>query len=221
MRRVPKDIRGIAAHLGVPKLSELLQRFIHEQLHPDSDSATVPISDLPFISSESRVYLYPSATATFFAPSDHSGVQGMRRERIRAVGAWHGGPGRQDCAFLTKDQSLPGFRGLYVVRVHAFMSFKWRHTTYPCALVSWFLPIGDSPCPDTGMWMVRPEYEQRTGAKVMSVVHLDSMVRGAHLIGMAGNNFLPANLSYSDSLDSFRGFYVNKYADYHSHTIAF
>lgn len=216
---MPRDIDGVAAYLQIPRLPELLRRFLHEQLYPDVDSTTIPIQELPFILS--RVYLYPSATATFFAPSDYSGVRGMRRERIRAVGAWHGGTGRQDCAFLTKDNSLPGFRGLYVVRVHAFMSFKWRHTTYPCALVSWFLPIGDAPCPDTGLWRVRPEYERRTGAKVMSVVHLDTMVRGAHLIGMAGNDFLPTNLTYSDSLDSFRGFYVNKYADHHSHTIAF
>lgn len=219
MRRVPKDVNGVANYLGVSHLPELLRRFLYEQLFPDVDSTTVPVEELPFITS--RLYLYPSATATFFAPSDHCGVQGMRRERIRAVSRWHGGPGRQDCVYLTKDSSLPGFRGLYVVRVHAFLSFEWRHTTYPCALVSWFLPIGDSPCPDTGMWMVRPEYERRTGARVMSVVHIDTMVRAAHLIGMAGDDFLPTNLSYSDSLDSFRGFYVNKYADHHSHTIAF
>ena len=145
----------------------------------------------------------------------------MRRERIRAVRSWHGGSPRRDCAFLTKDDSLPGFRGLFVVRVHAFLSFKWQHTVYPCALVSWFLPIGDTPCPDTDMWMVRPDRERRTGKNVMSIVHLDSMVRGAHLIGMAGRHFLPTDFSHTQSLDMFQGFYVNKYADHHSHTIAY
>ncbi|KAI0083393.1 hypothetical protein BDY19DRAFT_978759 [Irpex rosettiformis] len=219
VRKVPRDVCGLAEYLSVPRLEEFMRRFLFEQLHPDNDPLAVSLNDCPPIMS--KVYLYPSASAMFCAPSDHSGVQGMRRERIRSVMEWHGGDPRHDCVFLTKDTRLPGFRGLYVVRVHAFLSFKWCQTMYPCALVSWFLPIGDSPCSDTGMWMVRPEYERGTGARVMSVVHTDSMVHGAHLIGMAGREYLPSNISHTDSLDIFRGFYVNKYADHHSHTIAY
>lgn len=196
-----------------------MRQFLYEQLHPDTDITTVPLTDLPTIAS--KISVYPSAIATFFAPSDPSGMQGMRRERIRSVRSWHGGPPRHDCAFLTKDSSLPGFRGLYAVRVHAFLSFRWSRKTYPCALVSWFLPIGATPCPDTGMWMVRPEYEPGSDQLVMSVVHIDTIVRGAHLIGIAGRDPLPSDLSHASSLDAFQGFYVNKYADHHSHTIAF
>ena len=71
------------------------------------------------------------------------------------------------------------------------------------------------------MWRVRPEYERGTGRNRMSVVHIDSMVRGAHLIGMAGRHPIPLDVSHTNSLDEFKGFYVNKYADHHSHTIAF
>ncbi len=219
MRNVPKDLSGLANYLGVSHFPELVRRFIYEQLHPDMDASLVSSEELPHVAT--KVYLYSSATATDFAPSDGSGVQGMRRERIRSTRSWHGGAARYDCDFLTKDSNVPGFRGLYVVRVHAFLSFKWQSTTYPCALVSWFLPIGDSPCPDTGMWMVRPEYERGTGARVMSVVHIDTMVRGAHLIGIAGNKSIPTHISHENSLDAFKGFYVNKYADHHSHTIAY
>lgn len=219
VRKIPRDLDGLARYLQVPHLRLLLQRFLYEQLHPDVDPTSISATEYPIINS--RILVYSSAIATFFAPSDSSGMQGMRRERIRAVNTWHGGPPRRDCAFLTKDPSLPGFRGLYVVRVHAFLSFRWHHKSYPCALVSWFLPIGDTPCPDTGLWMVRPERDRQSGCPVMSVVHLDTMVRAAHLIGIAGQKPLPSNFSHSDSLDAFQGFFVNKFADHHSHTIAF
>jgi hypothetical protein len=47
-------------------------------------------------------------------------------------------------------------------------------------------------------------------------------LRGAHLIDVAGKEFVPlTNFDFSDSLDAFEAFYVNKYADHHSHEIAF
>lgn len=218
VRNIPRDVVGLATYLNTPNLDSLLRRFLFEQLHPHGNPADVTIQDYPPITS--KVHLFPSATATFFAPSDHSGMQGMRRERIRSVGSWRGNASRHDCAFLTKDEGLPGFKGLYVVRVHAFLSFKSGNTTYPCALVSWFLPIGDAPCSDTGMWMVRPDVDRR-GINAMSVVHIDTMVRAAHLIGIAGGSHIPDGLKHTDSLDAFKAFYVNKYADHHAHTIAF
>ncbi|KAH9028914.1 hypothetical protein EDB85DRAFT_1867581, partial [Lactarius pseudohatsudake] len=55
------------------------------------------------------------------------------------------------------------------------------------------------------------------------VIHLDSILRGAHLIGVAGPHFLPSSpkVDYLTSLDSFKCFFVNKYADHHAHEIAF
>ena len=58
----------------------------------------------------------------------------------------------------------------------------------------------------------------------MAVVHLDAILRGVHLVGVAGKEFLPPDnkdLSFSDSLDAFDAFYVNKYADHHSHELLF
>lgn len=168
-----------------------------------------------------HIKVFPSAVATFFAPSDHSGMKGMKRERIRSVSSWRGGPPRRDCVFVSGDEELAGFRGLHAARVLLFFSIKLnRFLTLPCALVSWFSPVGDEPCPETGMWIVEPDLDE-DGERITSVIHLDALVRSAHLLGIAGPDYLPVDFEFTDTLDSFEAFYVNKYADHHSHTIAF
>jgi len=144
----------------------------------------------------------------------------MYQERIRALPSWHGGPARNDCIFLEKDPNMKGFRGLYAAQVLLFFSFYFHSVLYPCALVQWFVPVGDSPCEDTGMWKVKRELDE-DGSQVISIVHLDSVVRGAHLIGVYGKDFLPRDFQYTDSLSAFYSYFVNKYADHHANEIAF
>ena len=64
------------------------------------------------------------------------------------------------------------------------------------------------------MWIVKPEIGDN-GKQVVSVIHLDTIVRGAHLIGVCGEGFLPHNLNHTHSLFTFNSYYVNKFADYH------
>jgi hypothetical protein len=68
--------------------------------------------------------------------------------------------------------------------------------------------------------MVKPDLDHR-GRRVMDIVHIDSILRGAHLIPIFGDDFVPHHFKYYSSLDSFKAFYINKYADHHSHEIAF
>ncbi|KAI0054850.1 hypothetical protein BV25DRAFT_1873266 [Artomyces pyxidatus] len=221
VRGLPSDVEELADVVGHPRLPELIRRFLFEQVNPGQDVSgmDVPLEDCPEFSG--RVSIFPSAVATYYAPSDMCGVGGMHRERIRSVQSWRRGPPRRDCAFIERDANLPGFRGLHAVRVLLFMSLKYNGRLYPCALVSWFSPIDDVPCPDTGMWIVEPDVDQ-DGTRSLSVVHIDCFLRGAHLIGVpAGDTFLPVGFQASDSLDAFQAFYVNKYADHHSHEIAF
>jgi hypothetical protein len=84
----------------------------------------------------------------------------------------------------------------------------------------WFSTIGDSPCSQTGMWMVKPDFDN-TGNRAMSIIHLDSILQGAHLMGHAGNAQIPRNFTCHNSLDAFASFFVNKYIDHHAHEIAF
>ncbi|KAJ7930653.1 hypothetical protein B0H13DRAFT_2228231 [Mycena leptocephala] len=222
VRGYPKNPDALAQHLNLPHLVPLVRRFLYGQDNPDRDFdvplANIPLDDCP--DAPGSIKVFPSAAAKFYAPSDQSGIAGMLRERIRAVRSWRGGPSRHDCVFVEGDPELPGFRGLLAARILLFMSFKYRGVTYPCALVTWFSAIGDEPCPDVGMWMVEPDLDNR-GQRVMDIIHVDTILRRAHLIGVYGDHFLPRHFKYSDSLDSFKAFYINKYADHHTHEIAF
>lgn len=144
----------------------------------------------------------------------------MRRERIRSTTSWRSTGPRRDCAFVVEKQMGQGFRGMSVVRIKLFFSFRYEGGEYPCALVEWFKKDGQSPNAQTGMWVVKPE-EDRHGKRLMMVIHLDTIFRGAHLIPVYGPRFIPPDFHYSWSLDAFRAFFVNKYADHHANEIAF
>ncbi|KAJ7573920.1 hypothetical protein C8J56DRAFT_1065438 [Mycena floridula] len=88
--------------------------------------------------------------------------------------------------------------------------------TYPCVLVWWYSRVADEPDDEMGMWIVKPDI----GDAGLDVIHLDSVLQGAHLIGRAGTDFMP-QIKFTDALDAFQFFYVNKYADHHVHEIAF
>lgn len=210
-----------------PDLTLLVSRFLHGQAFPESD---IPANqDLAPCPTVQKLRIFHSASATFYAPSDPSGIGGMHRERIRAAPSWRSGPARFDCVFIGKDASQPGLRGLHVGRVRLFFSFEvpvhamedeLTSTSFACALVEWFSPISDEPDEETGMWIVKPDFNIY-GRRAADVVHIDSLLRAAHLIGVCGSEALPKSLHHSDSLDAFQAFYVNKYADHNSHEIAF
>ena len=166
-----------------------------------------------------KISVYPSALATFHAPSDISGVGGMRRERIRAMKSWRKGPGRYDTVFVNMNSSK-GMLGLDVARVRLFFSFSHKDVQYPCALVHWFYRMGDSPDENTGMWTVADQPDG-VGESCAAILHLDTIVRAAHLLPVFGPHFVSRKLSFTDTLDKFQTFYVNKYVDHHSFEIAF
>jgi len=122
----------IAAEIEL-EFSHLIRKFLYDQQHPDNVSGH-SISDLPMF--YGKVTTYSSARATFHAPSDISGIDGMRREHIRAVKSWRKGPGRYDTIFVNTDSSSDGMRGLDVARVRLFFSISHDGVEYPCALFS-------------------------------------------------------------------------------------
>ena len=121
---------------------------------------------------------------------------------------------------IEKDPTLPGFQGLHAVQVCLFFSFRHNQIIYPCALVQWFVPIGNHPYEETCMWMVEPEFNHN-GQHVTVIVHLDTAVCGAHLIPIYGSAFIPHELYFSKMLHAFCVYYVNKYADHHMHKTAY
>ena len=113
-----------------------------------------------------------------------------------------------------------GFRSLMVGRVRLFFPCVHAGEDYSCALVDWFIPVDDEPDEMTGMWIVALEVDNDRH-RVQSVVSLDSMVQGAHLIGVYGSEFIPVDLHFSESLNVFQSYYVNKYIDHHANTLVF
>ncbi|KAM6502974.1 hypothetical protein JOM56_002951 [Amanita muscaria] len=97
---IPRKLLPLAVHLNIPSLPSMLSRFLYSQENPELD---VPLNDIPLEQCPKftgNVYVYPSAIATYCAPSDLSGVSGMFRERIRSTHSWRSGPERRDCVFV-------------------------------------------------------------------------------------------------------------------------
>jgi hypothetical protein len=224
-KRYPKTLGLLAGYVAEPRLPEYVRRFLYDQLYPDADlcGMDVHLEACPMVSSSLEVKVFHSALATYHAPSDLSGIGGMHCEWIRATPSWKNGAGRYDCVFIDHEPEMDSFAGLYVARVKLFVSFVIEDTEasgyYPCALVEWFSTYGDSPCEDTGLWSVVPDRDAQ-GRHVTSLIHIDTILRAAHLIGVAGHHLLPKTLKYHNSLDVFHCFYVNKYIDYHVHETA-
>ncbi|KAJ7670961.1 hypothetical protein B0H17DRAFT_1162135 [Mycena rosella] len=215
-RSYPRSPDALALYINFPNFPELLASFLDDQLHSDSTSDS---SSEGMDISEHQISVHHSAIATFFAPSDPSGIRGMRREHIRSTPTWRKHGPRRDCAFVVEDEKRPGFRGMSVVRIKLLFSFTHDGADYPCALVEWFKKVGRSPDPETGMWIVEPELKGR--ARLTTIVHLDSLLRGAHLIAVYGEAYIPIGFRYIHSLDAFKSFHVNKYIDHHANEIIF
>ncbi|KAG0700037.1 hypothetical protein DFH29DRAFT_983264 [Suillus ampliporus] len=96
----------------------------------------------------------------------------------------------------------------------------WDRTSYfKCAVVHWFLYILNGRDPDTGMYIVAPSMNDNDTPGV-SVIHIDSIFRAAHLIPVYGTSLLPHEITAHHSYDIFCAYYVNKYADHHAFEIA-
>jgi hypothetical protein len=165
-----------------------------------------------------KITVYPSAVAMFHAPSDISGIGSMCCEHLCAVKSWRKGPGHYDTVFINTDPDAEGMHGLSVACMQLFFSFSHGGVQYPCALVHWFSSVGDSPNNNTGMWEVVNDTPNKYPS---TILHLDTIVRTAHLLPVFGCEHMSQALSFTDTLNSFTRFYVNKYADHHAFKIVF
>ncbi|KAH9170341.1 hypothetical protein EDB89DRAFT_2220723 [Lactarius sanguifluus] len=212
-RGYPHDVDGLAQIIDQPRFMEVLRRFLWDQVNSDSSRTPddVPLDECPRFGA--HINVYHSAVARFYAPSDLCGTGGMYRERIRSTPNWRGEYPRHDTVFVEIDAELPRMHGMLVARVLLFFSFFFRDQHYPCALVHWLIPVGDEPDDDTGMWVVRPEFQGNR--RSLSVIHLDCIIRGAHLLPVFGSSFLPEDFHFSDSLHAFQAYFVSRHADHH------
>ena len=109
--------------------------------------------------------------------------------------------------------------GLEVARVRLFFLFALGEETFECALVHEFCKTFTDPDPDNGLWVFEPDYDG-DGDRIMSVVHINSIVRAAHLLPIfRGETPIPTEINFTNTLDVFQAFYLNKYIDYHAFEI--
>lgn len=213
------SIQKAAMSIKQHRLHSLISDFLHEQLGRN-DTDRMPMHGLGY--HVLSLKLFRSAKAEFYAPSDLSGIHGRRVEHIRATPTWNSGSSRYDTVFVNADSNLPGMAGLLIARVFSFLSFKYGGTEYPCALIQWYSCVSDEADEATGMWVVEPDFND--GNPHLAIIHLDAILRAAHLIGRCRGpdaGFLPRTVSAETALDYFDYFYVNKYVDHHAYEIAF
>ncbi|KAF8128116.1 hypothetical protein EV363DRAFT_1400617 [Boletus edulis] len=158
-----RTVPDLAEELNIPELPTLIQHFLYDQLHPDAD---VPLQQMPVY--REHLNVFHSAMATFFAPSDPSGIGGMYSACY-------------DTILVDSDYSPNSINGIEVAQ-----------------------RIGSQPDNATGLWM----------SFISTVFHT------VHLLPMFGNSdpIHPA-VCYDTSLDAFKAYYVNKFADHHSFEI--
>ena len=138
---------------------------------------------------------------------------------IRATPSWNRGEipsPHYDCIFVSSGKSTKSsMGGLLVAHVLLFFSFVLNGEHHQCALIHWFSIFSEQPDPDNGMWVVMPNYFG--GAPNLAVIHINSIFCAAHLLPIFNKTPLPQMLNYTSTLDSFNGFYVNNYIDYHAY----
>ncbi|KDQ54013.1 hypothetical protein JAAARDRAFT_697367, partial [Jaapia argillacea MUCL 33604] len=212
-----RPVEVVVDQLQQPDLPKLIQHFLYDQLYSDENlpSSDVPLADCP--SFAGRVKIFHSARATFHAPNELSGLGGMHGEIIWSNPSWRNKYERYDTVLIDCDADQDRMQGMLVGRVMTFLSFTHEDISYPCALIEWFMPEGDSPNDVTGMWVVKPEVDN--GRQTIGLVHTDCIVRAIHLLPDFRDCRIPPDFHFSYSLDAFTAFYVNKYADYHSHSL--
>jgi hypothetical protein len=218
VRKGPRTINELNTVTGCDMKTHI-RRFLYEQMHPETDRSgmDVDLQDCPHFSG--RFSVFDSAVATYYLPSDTLGQAGFYRERIRATAPARGQNSspdpRYDCVLVAMDTASPGFSSMQVARVRLLLSITHLDRVIPCALVDWFISEGNGPDPVMGMWVVKPE-RTANNRRSSSIIPLDSVLRGIHLLPVHKKRVVAQAHSHSRSLDIYRRFYVNKYIDYHA-----
>ncbi|KAF8267186.1 hypothetical protein EI94DRAFT_1841881 [Lactarius quietus] len=199
-----RDVSSLSNELSLPDLPQLISHFLCKQLGHSKDHED-PHHACPRYTG--CIHMFNHAIMTFHTPSNPSNDNGLRDEVIWATPLWLKEMPRYDCIFVNSDHELQGMHGM-----------EYLGITYPCALVHWFSCISDEPDETTGMWMVNPDFEDG-GKPIVVVIHIDCIFHAAHLIPIFGVSFVPDHITPDNSLEYFKGFYVNCLIDHHAFDI--
>lgn len=144
------QLHALVVHIKQPDFPLLFSQFLYKCCHLDAQIAPPTIEDCPAF--DGAIKVHHSAVAMFYAPSNLSGLGGLRRERVWSTPYFFGHPCHDKVFVITYD-SQPEMEGMEIGRVQLFFSFQYWHKDYSCVLINWFIH-GDKHNPDTGMWLV-------------------------------------------------------------------
>jgi hypothetical protein len=125
---------ALAHSLDEPDLVNKLPLFSTDQTHAsdyNSDAVLMDNSDNQLPETDELITLYPSAVATYFFPSDLSGVRGMHSERIHATPNWRNEDPRYDTIFINMNPDEDGMRGLDIARIKQFFFIQISRLPLP------------------------------------------------------------------------------------------
>lgn len=210
-----QSIQSLSQELNNPSFATQLRQFLYDQIYDDSmiSSADIPLDLCPHI--QGNLSVYNLASSTFYAPSERASTSGLHRKVIRSAPSWYNKYERRDTVLVQVGDEDDIMAGMQVAWVMRFLSVTHDGERIPFAYVEWFKHANRHCDLATGLWVVEPE--KRRGQRAVGLVHMDTIVRGCHLIPVYGASRLPSQHHFADSLDAFTQFYVNRYADYHSH----
>jgi hypothetical protein len=169
-------LQSVVTHLGFRPLQctssslnfpLIFSQFLYKHCHPDVQISPSTLKGCPAF--DGMIKVHHSAVATFYAPSDLSGLGGLQFEQIQSTPCFFGHPCR-DTVFVITDNSQPGMEGMEIRCVQLFFSFQYQHQEFSCALINWFVHT-DEHDPDTGMWTVTQEHNHH-GKPTSEVIHI-------------------------------------------------
>ncbi|KZT29788.1 hypothetical protein NEOLEDRAFT_1055280 [Neolentinus lepideus HHB14362 ss-1] len=203
-RQHSRDPTRISENIDQLTFHTLLRQFLAS--HYNLTDESLPNFNNP-------ISIHYSAKATYFAPSDPSGIGGMHSEHIRATPHWRKGDPRFDCVLVRRlmVKGTSAVSQFDIGRVFLFFSFQFGEEKFQCALIHWFDWVGDAPDADTGMWIVERCTRQKDP---LAIIPVQRILRAAHLIPVYGEIPVPKGLTQSNSLDMYPIFFVNKFADH-------
>ncbi|KAI0084245.1 hypothetical protein BDY19DRAFT_987574 [Irpex rosettiformis] len=185
------NVRTMAAHLNQPTLQELCRRFLYDQLYPDAvlPAEHIPVDECPVF--DGVVSRFQSGRVVYYAPTEDCGPSGMHREMIRSHARWRNSHARYDTVLIQNGEDDGPMHGMIVGRVLSFLRFVHNAVEYNTALVQWYMPMHEHVDEVTGMWIVKPEI--RHGQRTVGLTHVETIVRGCHLIGVYGRDRVPTS----------------------------
>ena len=152
----------------------------------------------------------PPPRYSWHAPRAHPRDTVMARgiAPLRLYPCWSQSP----VACLSKPSRHPHVSVLLVLPVHSL-----GRSRYPSGYaVEWFSVTGTEPDAGTDLWVAELDLDGGS-PRSLDTIDVKTTFRSAYLIPVFGERPVPPYMRFSDSLDSCRAYYANRYADRHAH----